>query len=98
MIWAKEETLPRDEIEAIQFAKLKGTVRYIYDRVKPYREKMDAAGIKPEDIEIYMKAGADGFGVGGNLVPLDLMKKGEFDRITEIARRYTKEIARCRKM
>ena len=38
MIWAKEETLPRDEIEAIQFAKLKGTVRYIYDRVKPYRE------------------------------------------------------------
>ena len=33
MIWAKEETLPRDEIEAIQFAKLKGTVRYIYDRV-----------------------------------------------------------------
>ena len=29
MIWAKEETLPRDEIEAIQFAKLKGTVRYI---------------------------------------------------------------------
>ena len=25
MIWAKEETLPRDEIEAIQYAKLKGT-------------------------------------------------------------------------
>ena len=50
MIWAKEETLPRDEIEAIQFAKLKGTVRYIYDRVKPYRDKMDAAKVKPEDI------------------------------------------------
>ena len=30
MIWAKEETLPRDEIEAIQYAKLKGTVRYGY--------------------------------------------------------------------
>lgn len=55
-------------------------------------------GIKPEDIESYMKAGADGFGIGGNLVPLDLIRKGEFDRITEIARRYTKEIARCRKM
>ena len=50
MIWAKEETLPRDEIEAIQYAKLKGTVRYIYDRVKPYRDKMDAAKVKPEDI------------------------------------------------
>ncbi len=46
MIWAKEETLPRSEIEAIQLAKLKETVRYIYDRVKPYRRKMDAAGVK----------------------------------------------------
>ena len=43
MIWAKEETLPRAEIEAIQLKKLKETVRYIYDRVKPYRDKMDAA-------------------------------------------------------
>ena len=39
MIWAKEETLPSDEIEAIQLAKLKGTVRYINERVKPYLEK-----------------------------------------------------------
>lgn len=51
MIWAKEETLPRSEIEAIQLAKLKETVRYIYDRVKPYRRKMDAAGVRPEDIK-----------------------------------------------
>ena len=27
MIWAKEETLPRSEIEAIQLAKLKESVR-----------------------------------------------------------------------
>ena len=33
MIWAKEETLPREEIERIQLTKLKDTVRYIYDRV-----------------------------------------------------------------
>ena len=38
MIWSKEETLPRSEIEAIQLTKLKETVRYIYDRVKPYRD------------------------------------------------------------
>ena len=50
MIWAKEETLPRSEIEAIQLSKLKDTVRYIYDRVKPYRDRMDAAGVKPEDV------------------------------------------------
>ena len=51
MIWAKEETLPREEIERIQLTKLKDTVRYIYDRVKPYREKMDMAGVRPEDIQ-----------------------------------------------
>ena len=42
MIWAKEETLPRAEIEKIQLEKLKETVHYIYERVEPYREKMDA--------------------------------------------------------
>ena len=51
MIWDKEETLPREEIESIQLAKLKDTVHYIYDRVKPYRDKMDAAGIKPDDVQ-----------------------------------------------
>ena len=50
MIWAKEETLPRDEIEKIQLEKLKKTVPYIYERVAPYRQKMDQAGVKPEDI------------------------------------------------
>ena len=50
MIWAKEETLPREEIERIQLTKLKDTVRYIYDRVKPYREKMDMAGVSPDDL------------------------------------------------
>ena len=51
MIWAKEETLPRAEIEDIQLAKLKETVGYIYEKVSPYREKMDAAGVKPDDIQ-----------------------------------------------
>ena len=37
MIWAKEETLPRVEIESIQLKRLKETVHYIYDRVEPYR-------------------------------------------------------------
>ena len=59
MIWAKEETLPRSEIEAIQLSKLKDTVHYIYDRVKPYREKMDAAGVKPEDIPFLAQSAYD---------------------------------------
>ncbi|MEF9940925.1 MAG: phenylacetate--CoA ligase [Lachnospiraceae bacterium] len=51
MIWAKEETLDRDEIEKIQLTKLKETVTYIYEKVAPYRQKMDEAHVKPEDIK-----------------------------------------------
>ena len=50
MIWAKEETLPRAEIERIQLEKLRQTVAYIYERVEPYQKKMDKAGVKPGDI------------------------------------------------
>ena len=50
MIWAKEETLPREELEEIQLRKLQQTVSYIYERVAPYRGKMDKAGVAPEDI------------------------------------------------
>ena len=38
MIWAKEETLPRAEIEKIQLEKLRQTAAYIYDRVEPYQQ------------------------------------------------------------
>ena len=51
MIWAKEETYSREEIECIQLRKLKETVAYIYERVPAYREKMDAEGVKPADIQ-----------------------------------------------
>ena len=51
MIWAKEETLPRSEIEKIQLARLKETVSYIYEKVEPYRRKMDEAQVKPDDIQ-----------------------------------------------
>ena len=34
MIWAKEETLPRAEIEKIQLERLKETVHYIYEKVE----------------------------------------------------------------
>ncbi|MBQ8729816.1 MAG: phenylacetate--CoA ligase, partial [Lachnospiraceae bacterium] len=51
MIWSKEETMSRSEIEAIQLERLQQTVAYIYEKVKPYKDKMDAVGIKPEDIK-----------------------------------------------
>lgn len=51
MIWAKEETLSREEIEAIQLERLKETVGRIYEKVAPYRRKMDEVGVKPEHIK-----------------------------------------------
>ena len=51
MIWSKEETLPREEIEAIQLERLQETVARVYAKVEPYRKKMDEAGVRPEDIK-----------------------------------------------
>ena len=50
MNWEEIETLPRQGLEAIQLRRLQLLVQRVYDRVRPYREKMDAAGIKPADI------------------------------------------------
>ena len=51
MIWSKEETLPREEIEKIQLQRLKETVSRVYEKVIPYRKKMDEAGVCPDDIK-----------------------------------------------
>lgn len=51
MIWSKEETMSREEIEAIQLERLKATVKQVWENVPPYRKKMEEAGVKPEDIQ-----------------------------------------------
>ncbi len=51
MIWSKEETLSREEMEAIQLTRLKDTVKQVWDKVPAYRKKMEDAGVKPEDIQ-----------------------------------------------
>ena len=50
MIWAREETLSRAEIEALQLERLQDTVKRAYEHVEPYRKKMEEAGVRPEDI------------------------------------------------
>lgn len=45
------ECAPRHEIESLQSFRLSKQIRRVYENVKPYREKMDEAGIKPEDIK-----------------------------------------------
>ncbi|MDD5922779.1 MAG: phenylacetate--CoA ligase, partial [Eubacteriales bacterium] len=51
-IWNPEmECASREDMRALQSEKLRKIVRYTYDRVKIYRDKMDEAGVKPEDIK-----------------------------------------------
>lgn len=50
MIWAKEECLSREEIEALQLTRLQETVNRVYEKVPAYRKKMEEAGVKPGDI------------------------------------------------
>lgn len=51
MIWSKQETLPREEIEKIQLERLKATVKQVWEKVEPYRKKMEEAGVTPDDIK-----------------------------------------------
>lgn len=51
MIWAKEETMSRAEIEAIQLNRLQETITRVYEKVIPYHQKMEAAHVKPDDIK-----------------------------------------------
>ncbi len=50
MIWSKEETLSRAEIEKIQLERLKATVDQVWENVPAYRKKMEEAGVTPDDI------------------------------------------------
>ena len=51
MIWSKEETLSRAEMEALQLTRLQETVARVYEKVPYYRAKMDEVGVKPQDIK-----------------------------------------------
>lgn len=44
------ETMPVDQLKALQSERLVKQVKYVYDNVAFYRDRMDAAGVKPEDI------------------------------------------------
>ncbi len=51
MIWSKEETLSRQEMEKLQLERLQETVARVYEKVPYYRAKMDEKGVKPQDIQ-----------------------------------------------
>lgn len=52
MIWNEHyETLPREYLEELQLRRLRQLLNNVYARVEFYRNKMDEAGILPDDIK-----------------------------------------------
>lgn len=50
--WNREmEFMARGQLRDLQSERLGEVVRFVYDRVPHYRQKLDAAGVKPNDIE-----------------------------------------------
>jgi len=51
MFWNKEqETMPRDQLQALQLERLQRKVAEVYERVPAYRAAMDSKGVKPSHI------------------------------------------------
>ena len=51
-IWDRQhECMPREELEQLQLERLQATLNRVYKNVPCYRNKFNAAGIIPEDIE-----------------------------------------------
>jgi len=68
MIWSPEfETMPRRELQRLQLERLQRIVRYVYERVEPYRRRMEEAGVRPDDIRSLE-----------DLVRLPFMQKSDF--------------------
>ena len=44
------ETMSREELEKLQLNRLKDLVKRVYEKIPFYKESVDAAGVKPEDI------------------------------------------------
>ena len=45
------ETMPVEQIQALQSGRLAEQVKFVYDNVKFYHDKMDELGVKPDDVK-----------------------------------------------
>jgi len=51
-IWdSQHECMPREELEQLQLERLQATLNRVYKNVPCYRNKFNAAGIIPEDVQ-----------------------------------------------
>ena len=49
-------------------------------------------GVDENNISDYLSAGINGFGIGSNIVNKNLIKSGNFEKITDLARKYVKVV------
>ncbi len=53
-LWnAGVETLSRDRLRELQWRRLGPQLQYVYDRSSFYRERLDSAGVRPEDVRCW---------------------------------------------
>ena len=50
-------------------------------------------GVKPENVSEFLNAGVCGFGVGGQLVPADAVRAGDYAAVEARAKAFTQAIA-----
>jgi len=68
------------------------------DYVKAVRGPLDSipllavGGVNLDNMTEFLKAGADGLGIGGNLVSKTLIYAGKYDEVEKIARSYIKKL------
>ena len=52
MIWNPQmETIDRQSLEQLQLERLQNTVKWVYERVPMYRQRLDERNIRPQDIQ-----------------------------------------------
>ena len=53
---------------------------------------MAVGGVNENNLKEFLKAGVCGFGIGGNLVNMDWIREGAFDKLTELAKVYRERV------
>lgn len=54
-------------------------------------------GVNLDNIPLFLKNGATGFGIGSNLVDLNIIRQGEFCKLEKLAAEYVNVIKNCNK-
>lgn len=63
----------------------------------PHIKMIPTGGVDLNTAAAFIKAGSDAVAVGGNLVDKEVIKRGEFDKITNLAKQYVEIVLQARR-